>query len=69
MILFLGSGISLSSGLPTVGDIQDCLLDDNAPTRIKVFFEELIKLDENYLIKSAPFKRSDGTYGYTRTTF
>jgi hypothetical protein len=37
MILFLGSGVSLESGLPSVLKIQEAILADNISSKLKFF--------------------------------
>ena len=54
MILFLGSGVSLASGLPSVAAIQEALLSDVSNPTIVRFLKTLIELDSDYLQHSAP---------------
>lgn len=69
MILFLGSGTSLASGLPSVSKIRDELLTGGNDDRINKLLKVLYKLDSNYLNESAPFKNNLGDYGYTGQIF
>ena len=69
MILFLGSGVSLASKLPSVSEIKTELLKTEDNPRLSKLFELLIDLDTDYLIHSAPFKDSSGEKGYTGQIF
>jgi len=64
VILFLGSGISLSSGLPGVSQIRDALRNAPKEPRIGAFLDLLERLDQEYLTDSAPHKTRNG-YAYT----
>ncbi len=64
MILFLGSGISLPSGLPSVSRIREELRRIRDP-RVQKLFDLLIDLDSQYLERSAPFKNPSGCYRFT----
>lgn len=69
MILFLGSGISLDSKLPSVSDIETELLKIKGNPRVLNLLTLLLKLDTNYLQYSAPFKYQSGKSGYTGQIF
>lgn len=69
MILFLSSGVSLASNLPSVSEIRTELFQTNGDTRLLKLFELLLELDTEYLKYSAPFKDSFGNVGYTGQVF
>jgi len=69
MILFLGSGVSLASKLPSVAEIRTELLKTEGNPRLSKLFELLISLDTDYLTYSAPFRDSSGERGYTGQVF
>ena len=69
MILFLGSGVSLASGLPAVADIQTALLNLPDQSQIGKLLSLLLDIDTAYLTYSAPFKHGKGEYGYTGQLF
>jgi hypothetical protein len=69
MILFLSSGVSLASNLPSVSEIRAELFQTNGDTRLLKLFELLLELDTEYLEYSAPFKDSFGNVGYTGQIF
>ncbi len=74
MILFLGSGVSLKSGLPSVSGIKTELLkaerfEANCDPRLLDLFNILFDLDTDYLRNSAPFKTNNGKYGFTGQIF
>lgn len=60
MILFLGSGVSLASSLPSVSEITTELLKIKNKSRLLKLFNLLSELDTNYLNNSAPFRDSAG---------
>lgn len=63
VLLFLGSGVSLASGLPGVPQIREALCY-TAEFRILAFLELLEQLDRGYLVNSAPYEKDDGyVYG------
>lgn len=65
MILFLGSGVSLASGLPGVSKIRTELLKFKSESRLQKLFNLLVELDTNYLNNSAPFRDNSGRYRFT----
>jgi len=69
MILFLGSGVSLASKLPSVSDIKTELFNIKDNSKLLDFLNLLLELDTDYLINSAPFKNSSGQYGFTGQIF
>ena len=69
MILFLGSGVSLASGLPGVSEIQKALLNIEDNPRVLKLYTLLLELDTAYLKHSAPFKYPSGQSGYTGQIF
>ena len=64
MILFLGSGVSTASKLPTVPEIWERIRDSTEQPRVLQLLEKLDELDSAYLKNSAPYE-SRGTYQYT----
>jgi len=69
MILFLGSGVSLASSLPSVSEIRTELLKIKNESRLLKLFNLLLELDSNYLKNSAPFRYNSGKYGFTGQIF
>jgi len=70
MILFLSSGVSLASNLPSVHEIRTELIKTEGDSRLLNLFELLVELDTDYLTNSAPFKvSSTGQYGFTGQIF
>lgn len=71
VVLFLGSGVSLASGLPGVPQIRETLCY-TAKTRVLAFLELLEELDREYLVNSAPYEQADryvyGGQAYRRQT-
>ena len=61
MILFLGSGVSTASKLPTVPEIWERIRDSTEQPRVLQLLEKLDELDSAYLKNSAPYE-SRGTY-------
>ncbi|HSG43340.1 MAG TPA: SIR2 family protein [Anaerolineales bacterium] len=70
MILFLSSGVSLESKLPSVHEVRTELIKGAEDPRLLKLFELLVELDTDYLKNSAPFKvSSTGQTGYTGQIF
>ncbi len=69
MILFLGSGVSQASKLPSVSEIRTELLKIKNNSRLLDFLNLLLELDTDYLKNSAPFMDSSGQYGFTGQVF
>jgi hypothetical protein len=69
MILFLGSGVSFASDLPSALELKTELLTTDKDSRLRDLFNLLVDMDKDYLINSAPFVNSKGTYGFTGQLF
>ncbi|MBX9595968.1 MAG: SIR2 family protein [Roseomonas sp.] len=71
IVLFLGSGVSLASGLPSVPEIRG-VLDIEArksqDPRLVDLLDIVEKLDKNYIKNSAPYKTRSG-YSYSGQIF
>ena len=65
LILFLGSGVSLASGLPSVLDIMTALRRDASQIRIQELVTLLEAIDRDYVRQSAPYEKSAGKFDYT----
>lgn len=65
MILFLGSGVSLASGLPSVGTIRKHLSDAHGNPSIQAFLDLLEIINTDYNKFSAPYKAGVRSFKYT----
>lgn len=65
MIFFLGSGVSLASGLPSVIMIREHLRHAPGDSRIHALLDLLEEIDSKYLKFSAPYKAGPGSFKYT----